>query len=959
MSSRGLNTLATFGAQRVLSALLAICLATAAQAQSAGSLPMTYSGRLTESTGAPKDGSVGMVATFWTAEFEGTQLGQTFEFASVILSQGVFSLYFPFMATQVQDIFRDGTEPVFIEISTSSKTYPRQKFNYVPLAMRIPVDSKSLGFDINTGKLGITGVKEAASGSVLVSNGAGGVKWDNLSSSNLTAKTQAGSDPSADQVLTFKNGKWVAANLPPSSPTGNYLTGLVGDVIAAGPGSGSASLATVAIPGTATKVTFDAKGRITAGTSLTATDIPPLSASAITAGTLPATNGGTGVSSTATFPTIGFIVTRDATETLSNKTLSGATIDGASSIGGSTTINTTGAATTGTLTASTVTSQGSVTIQGNGTTANKLVLKTKDNTNYVSFKAPDTLATPLTWELPGSSGTAGQVLSTNGSGTLSWVSGLAPTGAASGDLSGNFPNPTLATVGTAGMYTKVTTDAKGRVMSGATLTVSDLPPISATSLNTGILAVANGGTGVGTFTNNGVVIGSSSALSSTAAGTQYNILTVNASNQPTFGTVNLASGNAVNGTLPITNGGTGATTKSGAFDALSPMTAVGDLIYGGTSGSGTRLTGNTTATKHFLSSTGTGSIANAPIWTPFTASDIPAHSAALITSGTLSVANGGTGTATLAANSVLLGNGTSAPLTVAPGASGNILTSNGTTWVSSVPAAGSWTESGADVYRSGGNVGIGTTSPMSKFEVQFGNQPVDNGGGGGAAYFGTTDNGAADVGGSVYLGGSALTAAPSKIAFGSISGRKENGTNANYAGYLQFATNSAAGTITERMRITSSGNVGIGTTAPASILSIGSSSQFQVNSAGDLASIRGIAYSWPATQGTSNQVLTNNGSGSLSWTSAAGGSSQWTTSGSNISYSTGSVGIGTNSPAVALDVTGQIRSNVYNAAAGTSFDWNNGNIQYTTATCGNFAFTNMQEGASYTLIVKSTTQGTC
>jgi hypothetical protein len=50
--------------------------------------------------------------------------------------------------------------------------------------------------------------------------------------------------------------------------------------------------------------------------------------------------------------------------------------------------------------------------------------------------------------------------------------------------------------------------------------------------------------------------------------------------------------------------------------------------------------------------------------------------------GTLPVANGGTGATTLAANNVLLGNGTSAPQVVAPGASGNLLTSNGTTWQS-------------------------------------------------------------------------------------------------------------------------------------------------------------------------------------------------------------------------------------------------------------------------------------
>ena len=56
--------------------------------------------------------------------------------------------------------------------------------------------------------------------------------------------------------------------------------------------------------------------------------------------------------------------------------------------------------------------------------------------------------------------------------------------------------------------------------------------------------------------------------------------------------------------------------------------------------------------------------------------------------GTLPVANGGTGATTLTANNVLLGNGTSAPLFVAPGSSGNVLSSNGTTWTSTAPTAG-------------------------------------------------------------------------------------------------------------------------------------------------------------------------------------------------------------------------------------------------------------------------------
>jgi hypothetical protein len=52
------------------------------------------------------------------------------------------------------------------------------------------------------------------------------------------------------------------------------------------------------------------------------------------------------------------------------------------------------------------------------------------------------------------------------------------------------------------------------------------------------------------------------------------------------------------------------------------------------------------------------------------------------------VADGGTGAATLTANNVILGNGTSSVQLVAPGTTGNILTSNGTTWTSSAPPSG-------------------------------------------------------------------------------------------------------------------------------------------------------------------------------------------------------------------------------------------------------------------------------
>jgi hypothetical protein len=63
-----------------------------------------------------------------------------------------------------------------------------------------------------------------------------------------------------------------------------------------------------------------------------------------------------------------------------------------------------------------------------------------------------------------------------------------------------------------------------------------------------------------------------------------------------------------------------------------------------------------------------------------------AASAPFTNGSVLAVSGGGTGLSTLTANNVILGNGTSNPTFVAPGTTGNVLTSNGTTWTSSSPA---------------------------------------------------------------------------------------------------------------------------------------------------------------------------------------------------------------------------------------------------------------------------------
>lgn len=67
--------------------------------------------------------------------------------------------------------------------------------------------------------------------------------------------------------------------------------------------------------------------------------------------------------------------------------------------------------------------QGVVTVEGTSSSgaAIRLYEDTDNGTNYVGLKAADSIAANLTFTLPNTDGTSGQVVQTNGSGTLSWA----------------------------------------------------------------------------------------------------------------------------------------------------------------------------------------------------------------------------------------------------------------------------------------------------------------------------------------------------------------------------------------------------------------------------------------------------------------------------------------------------------------------------------------------------------
>ena len=157
-----------------------------------------------------------------------------------------------------------------------------------------------------------------------------------------------------------------------------------------------------------------------------------------------------------------------------------------------------------------------------------------------------------------------------------------------------------------------------------------------------------------------------------------------------------------------TTTGTGAVTLAGAVSGFQSFAVVGNanttyytIVLGSQweVGIGTYTASGTTLSRDTVLES-----SNANALVPFAAGikDVfvtyPADKAISDGYGTLPVANGGTGATTLTANNVLLGNGTSAVQVVAPGTTGNVLTSNGTTWASTAPAASGATKGQAIAF---------------------------------------------------------------------------------------------------------------------------------------------------------------------------------------------------------------------------------------------------------------------
>jgi len=117
-----------------------------------------------------------------------------------------------------------------------------------------------------------------------------------------------------------------------------------------------------------------------------------------------------------------------------------------------------------------------------------------DNTRFIGLRAPATITVDRTYVLPGTDGSAGQFLRTNGSGVLTWASAATESGGTpAGGLTGQIQfNDSETFAGDAGL----TFDAETQLFSAPNATVSGSVNMTATtestSTTTGVLKVSGG-----------------------------------------------------------------------------------------------------------------------------------------------------------------------------------------------------------------------------------------------------------------------------------------------------------------------------------------------------------------------------------------------------------------------------------------------------------------------------------
>jgi hypothetical protein len=434
-------------------------------------------------------------------------------------------------------------------------------------------------------------------------------------------------------------------------------------------------------------------------------------------------------------------------------------------------------------------------------------------TDYVGFKAPDGIGTSRVWTLPNADGTTGQVLSTNGSGVLSWAT------AGSGTVTGGgtatqvaFWSGASAITGNSNLYWDNTNFRLGigTAAPSAQLHISGIE---------GILAQGTFGSGTALTLGGGTRMMWYPRKAAFRAG-YVNVTQWDDASIGDYSTA-MGQGPTASGSFSVamgyqTNASGGASTALGFSTSAtgSQCTAMGCV----SSASGDTAT----AMGRYATATAASAVAAGHYVTA---------------SGNYSVAAGAWLTAGTAANTIVLGQGVSDASRLVNNTASSLMVG----FNSTIPTLFVGPSAGAGWS---GQVGIGTATPLAKVHIYSGAS--------GWSYDGLYVNHGAAAGSTVFKTYTLYS----------------DGTGGDLVD-ISNATSS-------KLRINNSGYVGIGTTSPGSTLDVRGTLRLSGATSGYVgfapaAAAGSTTYTLPNADGTTGQVLSTNGSGVLSWATAGAG----------------------------------------------------------------------------------------
>lgn len=370
----------------------------------------------------------------------------------------------------------------------------------------------------------------------------------------------------------------------------------------------------------------------------------------------------------------------------------------------------------------TTTSTGNLTAAGGGLTVGAVgagaLVGLKGSTSGTVTIAVAAAAGTWTMTLPTSGGTAGYVLSTDGSGVTSWV---AAGGGGGGNVTAIYagtglnasPSSPITTSGTlniapsgvtqgqygnASYVSQVTVTPTGQINAASSVLISIAPSqINATIPNSGLTnsSVTVGNTTIalgGNATSFGNTTFTNIALSNiqTTSLTGYLYGNDGSGNVTASTTIPVASvTGAVSNTVNVI-AGTGLS-GGGALTGNVTLNISNTAVTSGTYGNATAVSQFTVNSQGQLTNAGNvvisgitiGNTTVSPGGTITTINNLTLPNVTISSVATpITAAQGGTGQTSLTANSVVIGNGTGAVTLVAPGTANNVLLSNGTNWTS-------------------------------------------------------------------------------------------------------------------------------------------------------------------------------------------------------------------------------------------------------------------------------------